>query len=43
MRKGGKVRTVELVPQKVDPFNLNLRVCIFNTLNFYGSIYVIFL
>ena len=43
MRKGGKVRTIELFPQKVDPFTLNLRFCKFNTFNLYGSIYVIFL
>ena len=30
MRKGGKVRTTELFPQKVDPFTLNLRFCKFN-------------
>ena len=38
MRKGEKVRTIELFPQKVDPFTLNLRVNIFNkfnTLNLY--------
>ena len=43
MRKGGKVRTIELFAQKVDPFTLNLRFCKFNTFNLYGSIYVIFL
>ena len=43
MRKGGNVRAVELFPMKVDPFTLNLRVYIFNTLNLYRSIYVIFL
>ena len=30
MRKGGRVRTTELFPQKVDPFTLNLRFCKFN-------------
>ena len=30
VRKGGKVRTIELFLQKVDPFTLNLRVCLFN-------------